>query len=220
MRWASSLPPWCMATILVLGARGLRSSRWPLRRAIDALAVRYGDGASPARRAAIATRLPRLDRISVTFPPTLFDGLQSAPLGRRHRRRHRDRPGNRRVTIVAQLPCWSVGVPSCLRQIPARWKVASQWALGTPSTNICRFTKTARAMSLEPRSLPGAACVGPCRQSENRHPLAARADRCSEGWESCATIPWRPPSSTRSPTRPASASTAAGDRRGNQAALR
>ena len=44
--------------------------------AIDALAVRYGAGASPARKAAMATRgYQRFDRVSVTFPPTLFERI-------------------------------------------------------------------------------------------------------------------------------------------------
>lgn len=42
--------------------------------AIDALAVRYGAGASPARKAAMNTRgYQRFDRVSVTFPPTLYE---------------------------------------------------------------------------------------------------------------------------------------------------
>jgi CO/xanthine dehydrogenase Mo-binding subunit len=42
--------------------------------AIDALAVRYGDGASPARQALMAANgYQRLDRVAVTFPPTLFE---------------------------------------------------------------------------------------------------------------------------------------------------
>jgi CO/xanthine dehydrogenase Mo-binding subunit len=44
--------------------------------AIDALAVRYGSGASPARKAAMTTRgYQRFDRVSVTFPPTLFERI-------------------------------------------------------------------------------------------------------------------------------------------------
>ena len=44
--------------------------------AIDALAVRYGNGASPARKAAMATRgYQRFDRVSVTFPPTLYERI-------------------------------------------------------------------------------------------------------------------------------------------------
>jgi CO/xanthine dehydrogenase Mo-binding subunit len=44
--------------------------------AIDALAVKYGDGASPARKASMATHgYARLDRVSVTFPPTLFERI-------------------------------------------------------------------------------------------------------------------------------------------------
>ena len=44
--------------------------------AIDALAVKYGDGA-PAVRAALMTTggYHRLDRVSVTFPPTLFERI-------------------------------------------------------------------------------------------------------------------------------------------------
>ena len=44
--------------------------------AIDALAVRYGNGASPARKAAMATRgYQRFDRVSVSFPPTLYERI-------------------------------------------------------------------------------------------------------------------------------------------------
>ena len=44
--------------------------------AIDALAVRYGNGASPARKALMTTRgYQRFDRVSVTFPPTLFERI-------------------------------------------------------------------------------------------------------------------------------------------------
>ena len=44
--------------------------------AIDALAVRYGSGASPARKAAMATQgYQRFDRVSVSFPPTLFERI-------------------------------------------------------------------------------------------------------------------------------------------------
>jgi CO/xanthine dehydrogenase Mo-binding subunit len=44
--------------------------------AIDALAVRYGHGASPARKAAMAAQgYERFDRVSVTFPPTLFERI-------------------------------------------------------------------------------------------------------------------------------------------------
>jgi CO/xanthine dehydrogenase Mo-binding subunit len=44
--------------------------------AIDALAVKYGNGASPARKASMATHgYQRLDRVSVTFPPTLFERI-------------------------------------------------------------------------------------------------------------------------------------------------
>ncbi len=44
--------------------------------AIDALAVKYGNGASPVRKAAMATHgYQRFDRVSVTFPPTLFERI-------------------------------------------------------------------------------------------------------------------------------------------------
>ena len=44
--------------------------------AIDALAVKYGDGASAARTALMTTGgYHRLDRVSVTFPPTLFERI-------------------------------------------------------------------------------------------------------------------------------------------------
>jgi CO/xanthine dehydrogenase Mo-binding subunit len=44
--------------------------------AIDALAVKYGNGASPARKAAMATGgYQRFDRVSVTFPPTLYERI-------------------------------------------------------------------------------------------------------------------------------------------------
>ncbi len=44
--------------------------------AIDALAVKYGSGASAARKALMTTRgYQRFDRISVTFPPTLYERI-------------------------------------------------------------------------------------------------------------------------------------------------
>jgi CO/xanthine dehydrogenase Mo-binding subunit len=44
--------------------------------AIDALAVRYGTGASPDRQAAMNIRgYQRFDRVSVTFPPTLYERI-------------------------------------------------------------------------------------------------------------------------------------------------
>ena len=44
--------------------------------AIDALAVRYGDGASPERKALMKTDgFHLLDRVSVDFPPTLFERI-------------------------------------------------------------------------------------------------------------------------------------------------
>jgi CO/xanthine dehydrogenase Mo-binding subunit len=44
--------------------------------AIDALAVKYGDGASAARTALMTTGgYHRFDRVSVTFPPTLFERI-------------------------------------------------------------------------------------------------------------------------------------------------
>jgi CO/xanthine dehydrogenase Mo-binding subunit len=44
--------------------------------AIDALAVKYGNGASPARKAAMATGgYQRFDRVSVAFPPTLYERI-------------------------------------------------------------------------------------------------------------------------------------------------
>jgi CO/xanthine dehydrogenase Mo-binding subunit len=43
---------------------------------IDALAVRYGSGASPVRKAAMNIRgYQRFDRVSVTFPPTLYERI-------------------------------------------------------------------------------------------------------------------------------------------------
>jgi CO/xanthine dehydrogenase Mo-binding subunit len=44
--------------------------------AIDALAVKYGNGASPVRKAAMTAHgFQRFDRVSVTFPPTLFERI-------------------------------------------------------------------------------------------------------------------------------------------------
>ena len=44
--------------------------------AIDALAVKYGDGASAARKALMSEGgYQRFDRVSVTFPPTLFERI-------------------------------------------------------------------------------------------------------------------------------------------------
>jgi CO/xanthine dehydrogenase Mo-binding subunit len=44
--------------------------------AIDALAVRYGEGAGPTRKALMTARgYQLLDRASVTFPPTLFERI-------------------------------------------------------------------------------------------------------------------------------------------------
>ena len=44
--------------------------------AIDALAVKYGNGASAARKALMTARgYQLLDRVSVTFPPTLFERI-------------------------------------------------------------------------------------------------------------------------------------------------
>jgi len=43
---------------------------------IDALAVKYGDGAAPERKALMSTSgYQRLDRVSVRFPPTLFERI-------------------------------------------------------------------------------------------------------------------------------------------------
>jgi CO/xanthine dehydrogenase Mo-binding subunit len=45
--------------------------------AIDALAVKYGSGASPTRKALMTTRGYQLfDRVSVTFPPTLYERIE------------------------------------------------------------------------------------------------------------------------------------------------
>ena len=44
--------------------------------AIDALAVRYGSGASPTRKALMTTGgYQRFDRVAVTFPPTLYERI-------------------------------------------------------------------------------------------------------------------------------------------------
>jgi CO/xanthine dehydrogenase Mo-binding subunit len=44
--------------------------------AIDALAVKYGGGAAPARKALMATQgYHRFDRVAVTFPPTLYERI-------------------------------------------------------------------------------------------------------------------------------------------------
>ena len=44
--------------------------------AIDALAVRYGNGASAARKALMTTGgYQRFDRVAVTFPPTLYERI-------------------------------------------------------------------------------------------------------------------------------------------------
>jgi CO/xanthine dehydrogenase Mo-binding subunit len=44
--------------------------------AIDALAVRYGNGAGPARKALMTTQgYQRFDRVAVSFPPTLFERI-------------------------------------------------------------------------------------------------------------------------------------------------
>ncbi len=62
-RWA-----WAQATFELPGGRH--------EGAIDALAVRYGNGASPAQKAAMtASGYQRFDRVSVTFPPTLFERI-------------------------------------------------------------------------------------------------------------------------------------------------
>ncbi len=44
--------------------------------AIDALAVKYGNGASPTRKALMTTKgYQRFDRVAVTFPPTLYERI-------------------------------------------------------------------------------------------------------------------------------------------------
>lgn len=62
-RWA-----WAQAAFELPGGRYAGS--------IDALAVRYGAGASRARKAAMNIRgYQRFDRLSVTFPPTLYERI-------------------------------------------------------------------------------------------------------------------------------------------------
>ena len=143
--------------------------------AIDALAVKYGSGAAPARKALMTTQgYQRFDRVAVTFPPTLFErDRRRLHVGERQRRRGRDRQGDRRGRRSSMpSPCSNAGARSCRNRSPVRPKAASPWAPATRCTNICRSTRTA------PATAPGTSIAIGCRAPPTFRSGSSRSTCC------------------------------------------